>query len=887
MAALAMPLTVEAGGHAQSGSERRKPRPAAAAPTQAPARVAIAATSGQVELQWSAVDGARGYAVYRGVAGVWTPEPIAKIQRRHFTDRTAVNGVVHAYKVAAFNAGGVGPQSDPASATPLAPPTSLKAEAGDQKVALTWVASTGATGYVVMRGLVGRRRVPVAEVTGTSYLDTGLTNDTTYVYRVRAKAPNSLSRGSELVSATPKAAPDPKPTTAPTLSGTGGDGLIDLSWTAVTGATSYKVFNVTSGTPALVTTVTTRTFRHTPLPNGTAVSYQVAGTNSGGDGPSSNVATATPNPPIAAPTNLSATPGNGAVTLSWTPVSGATKYRVYRALASNGQTSALATEPTAPPFNDAGLTNGTTYFYKITAVAGTTESARSAEASATPAGSTVDPTILSAYRFLRHATWGPRPGVGSTPGDVDRVLASGFGAYVDEQMGAPMSTYPDTLYDLSVEHAQEHFMSLAVSGPDQLRQRVAFALHKMWVVSAVEVNNPRAIVPYYRIMMNNAFGNYRTLMRQVTLNPAMGRYLNMLNNRAQAVTGVVPNENYARELLQLFTMGLVQLNPNGTPVLDASGAPVPSYTEADVKALARIFTGWTFGNGNTAATDRPAGLAGENYTVQMEPVVATRGFHDTLAKTFLGENFPAGVDTEAELDHALDVIFNHPNVGPFVARQLIQQLVTSNPSPAYVQDIAAVFGAPGAPGRGELGPVVRAILTHPEANLLTPTSGKLSEPVLYALSMVRALNATVTDHPFLSDLTADMGQRVFYPPSVFSYFSPGFRVRGTGTPPLGGPEFQTLTSVTSLERANFAGRLLGNHFGTDVTVDYAPFTSRAANPTDLVEYANLLFMGGAMSAAEKSLIVTAVTRTPSTNPTERVRTAIYLTITAAQAQVDN
>jgi hypothetical protein len=170
---------------------------------------------------------------------------------------------------------------------------------------------------------------------------------------------------------------------------------------------------------------------------------------------------------------------------------------------------------------------------------------------------------------------------------------------------------------------------------------------------------------------------------------------------------------------------------------------------------------------------------------------------------------------------------------------------------------------------------------------MTPTSGKLTEPVLYALSLARALNAQVTDHPFLSDWTAAMGQRVFFPGSVFSYFSPGFRVRGTGTPPLGGPEFQTLTSVTVLERANFGWRFISGGFGSDVVVDLTPYTSLAATPAALVDLVNLNFMGGRMSAEERTEIIAAVGRVASTNATERARTALYLTIVAAQAQVDN
>jgi uncharacterized protein (DUF1800 family)/fibronectin type 3 domain-containing protein len=877
----ALPSGTAAGGHGERAG--RRSMPVIAAPASAPARIVAHAASGRVWVEWSPLPGAVGYKVYRGVAGVWSPDPIATVWRSHFNDHHILNGALHAYKVAAFNKGGIGPMSAEASATPLAPPQKVEAVGGDRQVTVTWLASAGATGYIVMRGIAWDRLVPIAtNVNATKFVDTGLTNGTKYIYRIRAVALNSESKLSDAAWAKPQGAP---PADAPAnLTAAAGNGFVKLAWNAVTGATSYQIFRSTTGTfdaPAIAT-VTTTTFKNEGLINGTAYSYRVAARNAGGNGPYSSIVTATPNAPPAAPTNLTATAGNVMVTLGWTPVAGATGYRVYRGTATNAQAAApIATDLTAPAFVDASVTNGVTYFYQVTATAAGAESARSPEASATPEGAppSADPTTLSAFRLLRQATWGPKPG------DVDRVKAMGTAAFIDEQMSAPMSTYPNTLYDQSVELAQEHFMSLGINGPDQLRQRVAFALHKIWVVSAVEINNPRAIVPYYRLMMNGAFGNYRDLMRSVTLNPAMGRYLNMLNNRAQAVTGVAANENYARELMQLFTLGLAELNPDGTPRVDGAGAPVPSYSEDDVKALARILTGWTFGDGNAGTI--PGGLAGENYTVPMEAVAATRLYHDVTEKTFLGETFPAGVAAATEMDHALDVIFNHPNVGPFVARQLIQQLVTSNPSPGYVADIAGVFGAPGAANRGDLGAVVRAILMHPEAQVITPTSGKLSEPVLYALSIVRGLNATVTDHPFLSDLTAEMGQRVFFPPSVFSYFSPGYRVRGTGTPPLGGPEFQGLTSVTSLERVNFAGRLLGGHFGTDVAVNYAPFTSIAADAAALVDYVNVLFMGGRMSEAERTEIVNAVRVSPATATLERARTALYLTLVAAQAQVDN
>jgi uncharacterized protein (DUF1800 family) len=336
--------------------------------------------------------------------------------------------------------------------------------------------------------------------------------------------------------------------------------------------------------------------------------------------------------------------------------------------------------------------------------------------------------------------------------------------------------------------------------------------------------------------------------------------------------------------MQLFTLGLTQLNPNGTPTNPAS--PQPTYTEDDVKALARILTGWTFGDGNPATV--PTSTGGENYTVPMEPVASR---HDITAKTFLGANFPAGGSALVELNLALDLIFSQSSLAPFVSKQLIQQLVTSNPSPGYVQDIAAVFNDNGGGMKGDLAAVVRAILLHPEAlasNDPNTMSGKLAEPVLYITSMMRTFNATVTDHPFMTDRSEIMGQRVFYPPSVFSYFAPGFRVRGTNNGsgvPLQGPEFQGLTTVTALERANFIGALLRGDYGTNVTIDYSPFTTRATTAATLVDYCAEVFLGGRISAEQRNTIINAVNASGA-DAFERSRTAIYLTLTSAQAQVD-
>jgi uncharacterized protein (DUF1800 family) len=488
----------------------------------------------------------------------------------------------------------------------------------------------------------------------------------------------------------------------------------------------------------------------------------------------------------------------------------------------------------------------------------------------------VDAATQDAYRVLQQSTWGP------TLAAVERVKQIGAAAFIDEQLAMAPSVYPDSLLTQSLEVSQEHFMQLALTGPDQLRQRVAWALHKIWVASAVEVPSTRAILTYYRLLMTGAFGNYRDLMRAITLNPAMGRYLNMLNNQSQQATGFPANENYARELMQLFTLGLTALNPDGTPQVDANGVPVPAYTEQDVAALARILTGWTFGDGDPATIPRQ--LARENYGVPMEVVLT---LHDYSPKTFLGHAIPGGQTPQQDLEQALDILFQHPNIGPFVSRQLIQQLVMSNPSPAYVAAIAAVFNGGS---RGDLAAVVRAILLHPEAASAQATAGKLSEPVLFVISPLRAFGATVADYPFMSTMAETLGQRVFYPPSVFSYFSPGYRVRGTAVGnglPLGGPEFQILTSVTALERANYVGYLLNGNFGTNVTIDYTQFNARAGDPGALVDYCNLVFMGGRMSTSERDVVVGAV-RASSTNAsvTERVRTAIYLSLVIAQSQVD-
>jgi uncharacterized protein (DUF1800 family)/fibronectin type 3 domain-containing protein len=850
------------------------------APTAAPAGVVAAPSNGKVKLTWVAVAGASGYRVFRAANGQWGVDPVATTTSLTHTSYNLANGTTYSFAVAAYTKGGNGPLSQVVNAMPLAAPSGVTAASGDKQVTLNWNPSAGAASYTVYRkfGSEVAYSVLAAGVLAPPFVDTGLTNGTRYYYQLRAVAGDVQSELSYKVSAVPL---PPPPASAPVVSAAAGNARVTLTWNALPDATSYKIYRSTTGVfdgPPIGSTSST-TYKNYSLENGTTYYYTVAGKNMGGEGPRAETVSATPVAAPPTPGNVEAVAGDKLVTLSFSPSQGADAYKIYRSTSSQKQGSVPVAVVTDPPFVDTTVVNGPTYFYKVAAYNAGGDSPRSTEVSASPTypAPAVDAESLAAFRFLRHATWGPRPG------DVAALRATGVDAFLNEQLAAPPSEYPDSLFNQPVEMTQEHFMHLALSGPDQLRQRVAWALHKIWVVSAIDVNSARAIVTYQRVLMNGAFGNYRDLMRNVTLNPAMGRYLNMLNNRSQASTGVPPNENYPRELMQLFTMGIPKLNLDGSIKRDGNGLEEKVYTEADVKELARIFTGWTFGDGNPLTV--PTKLASENYRFPMEAVAK---YHDVGAKTFLGHDFAANQTAQQDLDQALDVIFNHPNLGPFVGRQLILQLVTSNPSPGYVAAVAAAFNDNGAGVRGDLAAVVRAVLTHPEANASGPNTGKLSEPALFVVSQLRALNASVTDHPFMSDKAEEMGQKVFFPPSVFSYYSPGYRVRGTVGPagPLGGPEFQILTSVTALVRVNFVASLLGGYFGSDVTFDYGPFTSRAADPAALVDYCAELLMGTRISPEMRSEIIAAVRVSPATSTRERARTALYLTLVAAQTQVD-
>jgi uncharacterized protein (DUF1800 family) len=531
------------------------------------------------------------------------------------------------------------------------------------------------------------------------------------------------------------------------------------------------------------------------------------------------------------------------------------------------------------------------------------------------------PAGANVGRFLAQATWGP------TGPLIQYVQQIGFSAYLQEQFNAPPTGYPGLALwpstapptcnsqcvrdNYSMYRLQRRFFENALYGQDQLRQRVAWALHQMVVVSGRDITLPSWMSPYLQIFDRNAFGNYRQILYEITLNPAMGRYLDMVTS-----TRNNPNENYAREILQLFSVGTDLLNLDGTPQLDTDGEPIPSYDQAVVDGFTKIFTGWR------RQPDVAAGIP--DY---ISPMRLIANNHDITDKLLLnGVIVPACATPpatnctlaagEQDLNAAIDNIFFHPNVGPFVSRHLIRYLVTSNPTPAYVARVASIFNNDGTGVRGNMRAVVEAVLMDPEARndllaLTDPNYGHLKEPALYMTNLLRAFtpigaNGSLVSDGYLNPNCATLDQDVLRPPTVFSYYPTDFGTPGAA--PLIGPEFGIYSAATALRRVNFVNTMLGNMTtvtppgngritvvaaGTGVSpnapngtaIDISSIVPLAATPTTLVDALNQLMMFGAMSAQMHSSIVTAVNAVPATNGLLRLRQAIYLIATSSQYQV--
>ena len=624
-------------------------------------------------------------------------------------------------------------------------------------------------------------------------------------------------------------------------------------------------------------------------------------------------------------------PPNSTINLTGTATAtaaGATVTRV--SFFMNGQM--VGTDTTSPYQGTAMLTTPGTYdFYAVvTDSLGQTQSTLLQRATVQNAPG-VSTTNADVWRLLNQATFG------ASQAEAARVSALGIAGWINDQLTKPISGYPDSKYNkiqlgtstdctnsmpngtaypsdspqarcvrdhLSLAMVQRDFFTNAIYGSDQLRQRVAWALSQILVTSANEQDLSYAYVMsrYQNLMFQEAFGNYETLLRKVTYSPAMGNYLDMVNNDrapAQPTTSTrVPNENYAREIMQLFSINLDELNEDGTRLLDAQGKPIPTYGQTEIAEFARVFTGYTYATADGAA---PTGKRGTRYYASPMvpyPTTNTTG-HDPLAKTLLnGTVLPAAQTAQQDIDAAVRNVFMHPNTPVYISKQLIQRLVTGNPSPAYVRRVVQVFKDNGAGVRGDMAAVVKAILLDSEARGGAKTQadfGTLREPVLMVTALIRALNG-VTDGNRLETATGNLGQRPYYAPTVFNYFMPDAKVPGTS---ILGPEFGIHTTVSAVGRANLVYTLVYGGYNPDTTIPnatgtklfLAPFEALADQPAAMVSLLNQQLAGGQFPVALEPTIVAAVTAinmsaTPTAaERTNRARMAVYLMASSYDYQV--
>ncbi|MGJ8662933.1 MAG: DUF1800 domain-containing protein [Marinicella sp.] len=500
-----------------------------------------------------------------------------------------------------------------------------------------------------------------------------------------------------------------------------------------------------------------------------------------------------------------------------------------------------------------------------------------------------------AARFLYQSTYGPKLST------IRRVQALGYENWINEQLAMPATLQepcmqavlanPDLpLYQNS---RQEVWFLNSAEGEDQLRQRMAFALSQLFVVSDAASLNSEVIglAKYYDYFAVNGFGNFRDMLEDVTLNTMMGYYLGMFRNaKADPVAGTQPDENYAREVLQLFTIGLHQLNMDGTEILDIDDNPIPTYNQTDIENFARVFTGWNY-----------AGCPAENWqwcnptepsVMPYEPMEPIEAYHDTDPKTLLnGQVIPGGQTAQQDLDDALDNIFNHPNVPPFISKQLIQRFITSNPSPAYVQRVANVFANNGSGVRGDLEAVLRAILLDDEARnnsiISVSTYGKLKEPLIRYLGLLRAFEARSRNgrygnwNPEFSYL-----QRALGSPSVFNFYSPNFQLPGPiRDQGLVSPEFQITSETTVVTIANEMNDATNRgHHEYDHWNESMPLLQLQrelqifSNSAALLDHLDLIMFAGQMSAHTRSVANDLLSNLEAENNLDRLTSLLYVLV---------
>ncbi len=530
-----------------------------------------------------------------------------------------------------------------------------------------------------------------------------------------------------------------------------------------------------------------------------------------------------------------------------------------------------------------------------------------------------------AARFLLQAQFS------ATDDDIATLRAKGYGPWLAEQFAQPVGTTgaawltqrgygvaaADTRYDNVSYPADFMLWNQLLVERDAVRKRVALALSEILVVSTTGLNQPWAAflaAGYWDVLNQHAFGNYRALLEAVTLSPAMGIYLSVRGSQKEdARTGRQPDENYAREVMQLFTIGLYRLNPDGTEQRDGNGNRIDTYSAADVSNLARVFTGYDY----DTSRNQPTTLGGSTVPgVQQAllPMVLKPANHSTLAASFLGATVPAGTPGDAALKTALDTLFNHPNVGPFIGRQLIQRLVTSNPSPAYVGRVAAAFADNGSGTRGDMRAVIAAVLLDPEARsaagLASPQYGRLREPMVRFVQWGRSFGLQSARGSWkiadLSDPATRLGQSPLRSGSVFNFFRPGYVPPATAMAAAGqvAPEFQIVNESSVSGYLNFMQNAIRFGYyvnapdlpqngstaanGFDITCSYANLLPLVGDAAALVRKAALLLSAGQVSAATQARIVAALNATPLTSGSsaaarlDRVAAAVLLVMASPE-----
>ncbi len=554
--------------------------------------------------------------------------------------------------------------------------------------------------------------------------------------------------------------------------------------------------------------------------------------------------------------------------------------------AASGTISAtgLYTPPSSVPSNSAIVITATSV--ATPSVSGTLD------ATILPQSSPV--TATAAARFLDQTSFGP------TAAGIAHVQQIGLQAALAEQFNQPTTTYsqppsPDSECPPSNWRCtQSDFVKVAAWGNDQLRQRVAMALSEIWV-APVQLDN--ALPFMLNTLANDAFTNYRTIMQDVALSPQMGEYLNMMNSGKPA-PGQIANENFGREMMQLFSLGLNLLNADGTPQTDGSGNPIPTYTELQVEAFARAYTGWTNANPDGSSPSK------FNYTANWRhAMVPVESEHDTTEKILLnGSTLPAGQTAEEDLKGALDNIFAHPNAGPFICKQLIQHLVTGNPSSEYVQRVSEVFADNGSGVRGDMKAVITAIILDQEARAgdaqtADPANsspavdgGHLREPLLWTINLVRGLSATQQNpkdpYPFVFFMSevARFGEAPFTQTSVFNYFSPEYTIPQTD---LNSPEFGLENTGTIFPRLYLADSVINNET-PGLTVDLSANSAigkNAADPAQLADYLGMLFMHSQMPTDMRNDLIAEISAIPATDLLSRAEVAVYLVVTSSQYKI--